>query len=162
MAFRLFSNDFSEGGTLPMKQVLNGFGHHGDNQSPQLSWEDAPDDTKSFVVTMYDPDAPTGSGLWHWVAIDLPATIHELPAGAGSGTASLPAGGRQTRNDLGAREYAGAAPPAGPAHRYVYTVQALSVEKLSVPDDASGALVGFMAGMHSLGKATLTANFGVD
>jgi len=123
MAFRLFSNDFNAGGTLPMKQVLNGFGHHGDNQSPHLSWEDAPDGTKSFVVTMYDPDAPTGSGLWHWVAIDLPASIHELPAGAGSGTAPLPAGSRQTRNDLGAHEYAGAAPPAGPAHRYVYTVR---------------------------------------
>jgi len=118
--------------------------------------------TKSFLVTMYDPDAPTGSGLWHWVAIDLPASSHELLAGAGSGTAPLPAGSRQTRNDLGAHEYAGAAPPAGPAHRYICTVQALSLEKLPVPDDASGALVGFMAGMHSLGKATLTATFGVD
>jgi len=161
MAFRLFSNYFSEGATLPTKQVLDGCGHHGDNQSPQLSWEDAPDGTKSFVVTIYDPDAPTGSGLWDWVAIDLTAGIHELPAGAGSGTTALPAGSGQTRNDLGAHEYAGAAPPAGPAHRYVYTVQALSVEKLPLPD-ASGALVGFMGGMHSLGKATLTANFGVD
>ncbi len=158
MEFRLVSGDFDEGGTLPLKQVLSGFGHHGGNQSPDLAWEGAPEGTRSFVVTMFDPDAPTGSGFWHWVVVDLPAGVHELPAGV----LSLPSGSRQTRNDLGTQKYAGAAPPPGPAHRYVYTITALSVEKLPVPDDASGALVGFMAGMNSLGKATLTAHYGVQ
>ncbi len=157
MNFRLFSNDFHEGGILPVKQVLNDFGHHGENQSPHLAWEGAPAGTKSFAVTMYDPDAPTGSGFWHWVVVDLPASVHELPPNL----LSLPAGSRQTRNDLGTHYYAGAAPPPGSAHRYVYTVTTLAVEKLSVPDDASGALVGFMAGMNSLGKATLTVHYGV-
>ena len=155
--FQLFSKDFDEGGTLPMKQVLNGSGHHGGNQSPHIAWEGAPEETKSFVITMFDPDAPTGSGFWHWVVVDLPASAQELAAGA----VSLPSGSRQTRNDLGTREYAGAAPPPGSRHRYVYTIRALSVEKLPVPDDASGALVGFMAGMHSLADATLTARYGV-
>ena len=156
--FRLFSDDIDEGGTLPTKQLLNGFGHRCGNRSPHLAWEGVPEGTKSFVVTMYDPDAPTGSGFWHWVLVDLPANVRELPADV----ASLPAGGRQTRNDLGTREYAEAAPPPGPAHRYVYTIKALSVEKLPVPDDASGALVGFIAGMHALGNATLTAHYGID
>ncbi len=156
--FRLLSKDFDEGGTLPMEQVLNGFGHHGQNRSPHLAWEGAPEGTKSFVVTMFDPDAPTGSGFWHWVVVDVPASVHELPAGV----ASFPTGSRQTRNDLGTQEYAGAAPPPGLAHRYVYTIRALSVEKLPVPDDASGALVGFVAGMHRLGEATLTAHYGVE
>ena len=156
--FRLFSNDFFEGGTLPTKQVLNVFGHRGANQSPHLAWEGVPEETQSFVVTMYDPDAPTGSGLWHWVLVDLPGSLRELA----EGVAMLPGGGRQTRNDLGKREYAGAAPSPGPAHRYVYTIKALAVTKLPVPNDASGALVGFMAAMHALGSATLTAYCGVE
>jgi len=158
MPFRLWSNDFSEGGTLPMKQVSNVFGHHGENKSPHLAWDGVPEGTQSFVITMYDPDAPTGSGWWHWTVVDIPSNVRELPADAGSG--SLPKGSRHTRNDLGIRGYVGAAPPPGSAHRYMYTVHALSVDKLPVPDDASGALVGFNAGMHGLGTATLTATFG--
>jgi Raf kinase inhibitor-like YbhB/YbcL family protein len=159
MTLRLWSNDFEEGDTLPQKHVAKLFGHQGENKSPHLAWDGIPEGTKSSVVTMYDPDAPTGSGWWHWVIVDIPTSVRELPAGAGSG--ALPAGSRHTRNDLGNRDYVGAAPPPGNPHRYVFTVHALSVEKLPVPDDASGALVGFMAGMHGLGKATLTVTFGV-
>ena len=159
MAFRLSSNDFSEGDTLPMKQVSNVFGHHGENKSPHLAWDGVPEGTKSFVVTMYDPDAPTGSGWWHWTVVDIPANVFDLAADAASGY--LPVGSRHTRNDLGIRGYVGAAPPPGMTHRYIYTVHALSVDQLSVPDDASGALVGFNAGMHRLGKAALTVTFGV-
>jgi Raf kinase inhibitor-like YbhB/YbcL family protein len=159
MSFLLLSNDFSEGGTLPLKQVSNVFGHHGENKSPHLAWDGVPEGTKSFVVMMYDPDAPTGSGWWHWTVVDIPANVRELPEDAAEGV--LPNGSRQTRNDLGIRGYIGAAPPPGPAHRYVFTVRALSVDKLPVPDDASGALVGFYAGMHELGNATLTVTFGI-
>jgi Raf kinase inhibitor-like YbhB/YbcL family protein len=159
MALRLWSNDFVEGGTLPMKQVSNVFGHQGENKSPHLAWDGVPEGTKSFVLTMYDPDAPTGSGWWHWTVVDIPANVRELPVDAASGT--LPAGSRHTRNDLGNRDYVGAAPPPGRAHRYIYTLRALSVESLSVPDDASGAFVGFIAGMHGLAQATLTVTFGV-
>lgn len=158
MALRLHSNDLSEGGTLPKTQVSNVFGHQGENKSPHLAWDGVPEGTKSFVITMYDPDAPTGSGWWHWVVVDIPGDVRELPADADSGT--LPAGSRHTRNDLGNRGYIGAAPPPGPAHRYVYTVHALSVDKLPVPDDASGALVGFNTHMNELAQATLTVSFG--
>jgi hypothetical protein len=85
MSFRLLSNDFSEDGTLPMKQVSNVFGHQGENKSPHLAWDGVPEGTKSFVVTMYDPDAPTGSGWWHWTVVDIPANVRELPADAASG-----------------------------------------------------------------------------
>ena len=160
MAFRLFSKDLTEGGVLPAKNVFNGFGHSGENESPQLEWAGAPEGTQSFAITMYDPDAPTGSGFWHWVVVDLPATATELPSGAGSGIAPLPVGARQTRTDMGNQGYVGAAPPTGPKHRYIFTLYALKVDKLPVPDDASGAMVGMMTGINALEKATLTVMFG--
>ena len=160
MALRLFSKDLTEGGVLPAKHVFNGFGHSGENQSPQLEWTGAPEGTQSFALTMYDPDAPTGSGFWHWVVVDLPASATELPTGIGSGAVPLPAGARQTRTDMGNQGYIGAAPPPGPQHRYIFTLYALKVDKLPVPDDASGALIGMMTGMNALDKATLTVNFG--
>ncbi len=160
MAFRLFSKDISEGGVLPAKNVFNGFGHSGENQSPQLEWTGAPEGTQSFALMMYDPDAPTGSGFWHWVVVDLPAMTTELPSGAGSGTGSLPSGARQTRTDMGNQGYVGAAPTPGPKHRYIFTIYALKVDKLPVPDDASGAMVGMMTGMNALDKATLAVSFG--
>jgi Raf kinase inhibitor-like YbhB/YbcL family protein len=156
--FRLISNDFTEGATLPLAYVYAGFGHHGGNISPHLAWDGVPEGTKSFVVSLYDPDAPTGSGFWHWVVVDIPGDVRRLKANAA--VDGLPEGSRQTRNDMGSRDYIGAAPPPGPSHRYVFTVHALSVDKLPVPDDASGALVGFIAGMNTLGKATLTVKYG--
>ena len=159
MEFRLWSNDLKEGGKLPEAQVFNGFGYSGGNRSPHLAWDGAPEGTKSFVVTMYDPDAPTGSGWWHWVVINLPASTKELPAGSGSGS-SLPAGALQTRTDFGAPGYGGAAPPAGRTHRYIFTVHALKVERIDLDAQASGALVGFTVFMNALGKASLTVTFG--
>ena len=160
MSFRLTSKNLKEGGTLPEAQVYSGFGYSGGNVSPHLAWEDAPAETKSFVLTMYDPDAPTGSGWWHWVVANIPASVKELPEGAGSGKGKLPKGALQIRTDFGAPGYGGAAPPPGPKHRYIFTIHALKVERLDVDENASAALVGFMTNANSLGKATLTATFG--
>ncbi len=159
MSFRLTSKNFKEGDRLPEAQVFNGMGYTGGNVSPQLAWDGAPEGTKSFVVTLYDPDAPTGSGWWHWVIINIPASVKELPEGAGSG-AGLPAGALQTRTDYGAPGFGGAAPPPGKPHRYIFTVHALKVERLDLDEQASAALVGYMTNMNSLGKATLMATYG--
>jgi Raf kinase inhibitor-like YbhB/YbcL family protein len=160
MTFRLRSDDISDGKRLPEAQVFNGMGYTGGNLSPHLAWDGAPQGTQSFVVTVYDPDAPTGSGWWHWIVANIPANVRELPRGAGSGKASLPQGAIQTRTDFGAPGYGGAAPPPGPAHRYIFSVHALKVPRLEVDAGASGAMVGFMINMNSLGKATLTATYG--
>src|ERR1700691_3675117 len=159
MNFRLSSKDLNDRGTLPEAQVLNGMGYTGGNRFPHLAWEGAPEGTKSFVVTCYDPDAPTGSGWWHWVVANIPASAKELAAGSGSGK-GLPPGSLQTRTDFGAPGYGGAAPPPGPAHHYIFSIYALKVEHLDLTDQASAAMVGFMSNMNSLGKATLTVLYG--
>ncbi|APR78923.1 Phospholipid-binding protein [Minicystis rosea] len=160
MTFRLFSNDLHDGGVLPTAHVFNGFGHHGENRSPHLAWEGVPEGTKSLVLTMYDPDAPTGSGFWHWVVVDIPPRATELRAGAGTGSVPLPPDARQTRTDLGTAGYVGAAPPPGAPHRYVFTLHAVSVDTLPVPNDASGALVGFFTNMNKVGEASFTVTYG--
>ena len=159
--FTLVSADVKPGKTLTEEQVFNGFGCSGANVSPELSWADAPKDTKSFVVTVYDPDAPTGSGWWHWVVFNIPATATGLAKGAGSGAAPLPEGAVQSRTDYGSPGFGGACPPPGDkAHRYIFTVHALKVEKLDLLPDASPAMVGFMAKANALGSATFTALYG--
>jgi len=161
LAFELTSPDIAEGKPLAMAQVANIFGCSGGNVSPGLTWKDAPAGTKSFAVTMYDPDAPTGSGWWHWVVYNIPASASGLPTGAGTADGKqLPQGAVQGNNDARMIGFGGACPPPGPAHRYVVTVTALKVEKLEVPADASGALIGFMTTANSLGKATITATYG--
>lgn len=157
--FRLTSSDIKNNGQIGEAQVLNGFGCKGENISPQLSWEGAPEGTKSFVLTMYDPDAPTGSGWWHWLVVDIPASAKELPHGSGSDKAPLPKGARQTRTDFGKPGYGGPCPPPGNPHHYVFTLYALKVDKLEVDTDASAAMVGFMTNANSLGKATFTATY---
>jgi Raf kinase inhibitor-like YbhB/YbcL family protein len=160
----LTSPDITEGGTIVNEQVLHGFGCTGGNVSPALSWSGAPSGTKSFAVNMYDPDAPTGSGFWHWVVFNLPATTTSLPKGAGDVKKKLmPKGAIQSRTDLGTDGYGGPCPPAGDKpHRYQITVFAVDVDKL--PDaknhDASAALVGFDLHFHTLAKATLTGLYG--
>ena len=119
-----------DGGKLPNRHVFNGMGYDGDNISPHLMWDDVPAGTKSFVVTCYDPDAPTGSGWWHWVVANLPADTRVLPQGAGSGQAELPEEAVQTRTDFGKAGYGGAAPPKGETHRYIFTVHARTSRKL--------------------------------
>ncbi|HYD43357.1 MAG TPA: kinase inhibitor [Anaeromyxobacter sp.] len=156
--FTLRSADTKEGGTVPERSVYDGFGCTGGNVSPQLTWSGAPAGTKSFVVTVYDPDAPTGSGWWHWVVYDIPASTTELPAGAGSGT-GLPDGAKQGRTDYGSTGYGGPCPPPGSKHRYVFTVFALKVDRLDVPEDASPALIGFMTRANALASAKLTATY---
>lgn len=144
---------------IPSAQVLNGFGCHGENRSPDLHWTGAPAGTRSFAVTMYDPDAPTGSGFWHWLIVNIPSATTRIPAGAGQ--ANLPAGSLQTRTDFGTVGYGGPCPPLGDApHRYQFTVLALDIDKLPVDETSSGALVGFNLHFHTLAKATLTAKFG--
>ena len=161
-AFALTSPDFAEGSTLPQRFEFKGFGCAGDNQSPALRWSGAPAGTQSFAVTAYDPDAPTGSGWWHWFVVDLPLGLNGLAADAGAeGGAQLPAGARHIRNDYGAYAWGGMCPPAGDKpHRYVFTLHALSVPRLDIPDDASAALAGFMVNAHSLAKASFTVTYG--
>lgn len=157
--FDVTSNDIKAGETMPKAQEYKGFGCDGGNISPQLSWHDAPKGTKSFAVTVYDPDAPTGSGWWHWMVYNIPANVHSLPRGAGSQTsAQIPKGAVQQRNDYGYAGFGGACPPQGDkVHRYQFKVYALDVENLNVSADSSAALVGFMIHGHTLGVAELEA-----
>jgi Raf kinase inhibitor-like YbhB/YbcL family protein len=159
--FALKSADVKPGSTLTNKQVFDGFGCTGENISPQLSWTGAPEGTKSFVVTLYDPDAPTGSGWWHWVVYNIPADTTELAAGAGSGQAPLPKGAVEAKTDFGKAGFGGACPPPGAKpHRSIFTVYALKVDKLEVPADASPALIGYQTRANSLGSASFTAKYG--
>lgn len=144
-SFTVTSTDVADGEMLPMAQVSGIFGAGGEDRSPQLSWSGFPAETKSFVVTCFDPDAPTGSGFWHWNVLDVPADVTELPADAGSQDgAGLPAGTVVINNDAGLPGYLGAAPPAGHGkHRYVFAVHALSEEKVGVDNSVSNAIAGF-------------------
>ncbi|HXU92938.1 MAG TPA: YbhB/YbcL family Raf kinase inhibitor-like protein [Gallionella sp.] len=156
-AFELSSPDVADGKVLNAAQIANTFGCTGGNLSPALNWKHAPAGTRSFAVTVYDPDAPTGSGWWHWLAYDIPANATGLPASAAV-SGDLPEGTKQGRNDFGTRNFGGACPPPGDKpHRYVITVHALKVDKLEVPEDASAALIGFMLHATGLGTAKITA-----
>jgi len=158
-AFELRSSDVSEGTRVPDAQVFNNFGCSGANVSPALSWSGAPEGTKSFALSVYDPDAPTGSGFWHWIVLDIPAGATGLPAGAGKGgMAQIDGGARQMRSDYGFVGYGGPCPPEGHGmHRYIFSLHALDVDKVPVPDDASAAVTGFVVNAHSLATAKLTA-----
>ena len=157
-SFKLTSTDMAEGKMLASAQVSNVFGCSGGNVSPELSWSGAPAGAKSFVVTAYDPDAPTGSGFWHWVMFNIPATATKLDTGVKLD--ALPAGAIQARSDYGTPGFGGACPPPGKPHRYIFTVYALKVEKLDLDASATPAVVGFMTMANSIGKATLTAKYG--
>lgn len=157
----LTSGAFTNGGPLAAAQVFNGFGCDGGNLSPELAWDGVPAGTQSLGVTVYDPDAPTGSGWWHWTLFNIPATATGLTAGAGSGRADLPAGAIQGRTDFGAPGYGGACPPPGAApHHYIFTLYALKEARLPLDETASGAMVGFMLRANMIEQATLTATYG--
>ncbi|MBC5824796.1 MAG: YbhB/YbcL family Raf kinase inhibitor-like protein [Candidatus Eremiobacteraeota bacterium] len=156
------SHNFAEGGTLPMSTVFSGMGCTGHNRSPHLTWSGEPDETKSFALTLYDPDAPTGTGFYHWVLFNIPADCHQLEENAGaSGSIGKPEDAVMSHTDFGSREYSGPCPPPGdPPHRYIFTVYALSVP--SIPADAAttGAKLSFMMRESLLAKGSLSGRYG--
>jgi Raf kinase inhibitor-like YbhB/YbcL family protein len=163
-SFTLSSKDIAEGEFMAKAQEFNGFGCNGGDLSPQLTWSGVPDGTKSFAITAYDPDAPTGSGWWHWQIVNIPHTVTEIAAGAGSLKEGLaPEGSVQIANDFGYRGFGGACPPEGHGvHHYRFTVHALSVEKLELPEEASGALTGYMINANTIATSTIESLYKRD
>ncbi|EGE58972.1 putative phosphatidylethanolamine-binding protein [Rhizobium etli CNPAF512] len=157
---KLTSKDLTSGKTMADAQVFNSFGCTGKNISPELTWSGAPEGTKSFAVMVYDPDAPTGSGWWHWSVFNIPADASKIATGA-SGDKKLPAGAVEGHTDFGTSGYGGACPPVGDApHHYQFTVYALSVDKLPLPETAPGAMVGYYVRANTLDKASIEVTYG--
>jgi Raf kinase inhibitor-like YbhB/YbcL family protein len=161
-SFTLASPDLRPGQTIAQAQVYRGYGCQGGNRSPALRWSHAPAGTRGFAVTMYDPDAPTGHGWWHWLVVDIPAQTTELPAGAGDASGrGLPPGSRQLRNDFGEAAYGGPCPPKGDRpHRYIFTVYALRSAGLHLADDAPPAEFQRQLQDQTLAEASLTVYYG--
>ena len=160
--FRLASPELPAGGRFEARQVFNGFGCNGGNISPALRWSGAPAGTRSFALTVYDPDAPTGSGWWHWVMFDIPPGVTALAAGAGDPSGGkAPKGAVQGRTDFGATGYGGPCPPAGDKpHRYVFTLFALKLDKLAADPAATAAMIGFTLNANALEKTSFTIYYG--
>ncbi|MBY0370676.1 YbhB/YbcL family Raf kinase inhibitor-like protein [bacterium] len=158
-SLKVSSHTLKAGTQMNESQVFNGFGCKGENISPDLTWSGAPSEAKAFAVTMYDPDAPTGSGWWHWTLFNIPSTVNSLEAGASSPKASLPAGAIEARTDFGKTGYGGPCPPPGKPHRYIFKVYALK-EPLPLDKEASGAAVGFYVNQMKLAEGTLEAKYG--
>jgi Raf kinase inhibitor-like YbhB/YbcL family protein len=159
-SFTVTSTDVTDGQQMPEAQAFSAASDNAGNTSPQLSWSGAPDGTKSYAVTCFDPDAPTPSGFWHWVLVDLPADTTSLDAGAGSAGAALPGNAYHVRNDYGTKDFGGAFPPEGDRpHRYYFVVHAVDVESLGLNDDASPAYVSFTLLGHTLARAIVTPTY---
>ncbi|HHD75803.1 MAG TPA: YbhB/YbcL family Raf kinase inhibitor-like protein [Campylobacterales bacterium] len=155
--FTLTSKDLK--GQLTKTQEFNSFGCSGENKSPELTWSNAPKGTKSFALTVYDPDAPTGSGWWHWLIVNIPSSSTSITTDA-SNSKKLPKGALETVNDYGKTNFGGACPPEGDkAHTYIFTVHALDVEKLDLTAKSDSALVGYMINKHTIQKATLVSYY---
>jgi Raf kinase inhibitor-like YbhB/YbcL family protein len=156
-SFTVTSTDVVDGEQMPLRHVYTAAG--GENVSPQLAWSGAPEGTLSYVVTCFDPDAPTPSGFWHWVVVDLPASVTSLEAGAGASDAALP-GGFHIRTDFGSADYGGCAPPQGDMpHRYFFVVHAVDVDTLAVEASASPAVVSFNLAFHTLARAVIAPTY---
>lgn len=160
--FTLISPTIKNKAMIGNEHVFNGFGCTGGNVSPELRWSNAPKDTKSFAVTVYDPDAPTGSGWWHWLIFNIPPDVTMLPAGAGkTDSNSAPQGTIQSMTDFGQPGFGGPCPPQGDKpHRYIFTVFALKVEQLPLKPDVSGAMVGYFLNQNAIAKASFTGLYG--
>jgi Raf kinase inhibitor-like YbhB/YbcL family protein len=153
-SFTVSSADVADGQPMAATFAYDGAADGAHNRSPQLSWEGFPDETKSFVVTCFDPDAPTPSGFWHWALVDLPSGATSLAQGAGAADASLPGRAFHVRNDWSSKDYGGAFPPdADRPHRYYFVVHAVDVDALGVDDEASAAVVSFNLIFHTLARA---------
>ncbi|MCV7193753.1 YbhB/YbcL family Raf kinase inhibitor-like protein [Mycolicibacterium brumae] len=158
-SFTLTSASFTDGQPWSNPQVSGIFGAGGEDESPQLSWSGFPEETRSFAVTVYDPDAPTVSGFWHWAVCNLPGTVTDLPAGVGDGS-ELPGDALTLRNDAGLRRFLGAGPPPGHGpHRYIVAVHAVGVERLDIPEDASPAFLGFNLFSNAIARATIYGTY---
>ena len=156
----LKSATFSDGGTIPMSAAFNGMGLNGENKSPQLSWSDVPEGTKSFALVVHDPDAPTSGGFYHWVMFNFPGEARELEEGAGTKKIEAFVHGEVLGHvDYGVAQYGGPCPPPGPAHRYNFTLYALNVDRLPLGGSTTGALLEFQVAAHTLAKAKLTGLF---
>lgn len=161
--FRLTSPDLPDGKMIPQQFVYNSFGCNGGNESPALAWSNPPAGTRSFAITVHDPDAPTGgAGFWHWMVVNLPATMTGLARGDGVvGSTHLPAGAQQIRTDYGIEGWGGPCPPVGDKpHHYNFTVYALKVDHLDIAPGTTASVAGFMINENAIGKATLTARYG--
>jgi Raf kinase inhibitor-like YbhB/YbcL family protein len=159
--FTVTSTTFKDGEAVPNSFVSGLMGAGGEDESPQLSWSGFPEETRSFAVTVYDPDAPTASGFWHWAVANLPATVTDLPAGVGDGSpVGFPGEAVTLSNDAGMQRFVGAAPPPGHgAHRYIVVVHAVKVEKLEVNGDSSPAYLGFNLFSNAIARATITGTY---
>jgi Raf kinase inhibitor-like YbhB/YbcL family protein len=157
-SMQVTSSSFAAGESIPLDFVFTGCG--GKNTAPQLAWSGAPDGTKSYAITCFDPDAPTGSGYWHWLAFNIPASVTSLEAGAGNDES--PAGGTSSMNDYGMRAYGGPCPPKGDGdHRYIFTVYALDVDRLpNATEKVSGATLCFLMRGHVLATGSIVGRFG--
>jgi Raf kinase inhibitor-like YbhB/YbcL family protein len=160
-SFSVTSTDLTDGEPQHERHAYDGAADNAENASPQLSWSGFPDGTKSFVVTCYDPDAPTPSGFWHWIVVDLPVTTTSLDRNAGAAGASLPGGAFSVRNDYGTKDWGGAAPPKGePPHRYVFAVHALDTDKLGINSDVTPAVAGFNLRFHTIARGLIIPVYG--